>query len=1063
MTQHAPQAQSKLRYSQNSLRLALLSGVAIASLFTTPVVADSNGALRVLTFNTWADQFRNNLDDIAPLFVNGGYDVIAFQELWSEAYLTGLQQRLRDAGLGEYTYVKKGDTGILSRLEGVTGTNSMGDSIAYQITDGSNAIPETVFGSVHLDYRDTSVRRLTEVEGLAEWAKSTNRSVVLVGDYNAADTSERGLNRASQQKLILQNYLRSGNSFYGTLLEQYAVDQAAMTQFISEHSGQNLALADIPDTLFADEMYPIQDNLPVTMNKMKHDFILLETEAQREPFAPHILADGSTTWTSVEEDHTNVWPSWDRGAIDHFMVSRPFGKWWAIVNQEDDPYTGVLDQTDVTADGKAYSDHELVAHDLAWIGPKLEYELDENDDEVTRLVWSEDAAVFDESEGEFYLTRNNMRKDVYLGQVSDADGNPILDWLSESEKKTLLDCGTADARLAQAVSDYCIDDHSFISETLVKDGGTVRVDEDAALGTSAATLRLDNGGLAVTGTQMATLDREVSLEGTEGGWLDIRGTGTTVAALKEISGTGALEKRGDGTLTLEANNSYTGATLVSDGLLVVNGSIAQSSGVSLMYGATIGGRGTVSSLKVGSGAILAAGNSIGTLNIDGDLTIDAGALFEVEVNAQGGSDVVTATGDITIGGGTAVALAAAGDYAPHTDYVILQSGGAVSGQFDSVTSSLAFLDAALSYGVQDVSLSLERNDTAFDQVATTANRGATAAGVESLGFGNALFDKAVMLDAAAADQAFDALSGEIYAASMTALADQGNDLRSAALSQLRGYKGGDATSFWMQSYGGQASIDGEETRDLNHSSFGTLVGINGALGSEWVYGAMLGFGKGSASLDGARDTSESDFTNLGFVAGRDFGAARITAGATWTHSEIDSTRGVFFADFSDTLTSSYGADTTQIFAEASYDFAVGTSVLQPYGSIAHVAVNTDAASENGNDAALNVQGNKFDATVGELGLRGQMHLSEGATPIRLSGGAAWRHVFDANAPQAGMAFSGGDAFTVSGTNVAKDVFKVNLSVGIDLTQSTALTVGYTGEFGDAGRSGNLAASLQVKF
>ncbi|QCO55421.1 autotransporter domain-containing protein [Pseudorhodobacter turbinis] len=1063
MTQQAPQAPPELRHSHTSLKLALLSGVAAIGLLGTPAMAQDSAALRVLTFNTWFDQFRNNLDDIAPLFVDGGYDVIAFQELYSETYLSGLQQRLRDAGLGEYAYVKMGDTGILSRVEGVTGTNSSGDSVAYQITDESSAIPETVFGSVHLDYRDTSDRRLDEVEGLAEWAKSTNRSVVLVGDYNAADTSERGLNRASQQKLILQNYLQSGNSFYGTLLEQYAVDPAAMTQFISDHSGEYLALTDIPDTLFTDEMYPVQDNLPVTMNKMKHDFIMLETEAQREPFAPHTLGDGSTTWTSVEEDHTNVWPSWDRSAIDHFMVSRPFGKWWKIVNEEDDPYTGVLGKTDVTASGKAYSDHELVAHDLAWVGPKLEYETAEGDVELTRLVWSEDVAVFDESEGEFYLSRNNMRQDVYLGQVSDAEGNPILDWLSDSEKQTLLDCETTDSRLAQAVSDYCIDDHSFISETLVQDGGTLRVDEDAALGTSAATLRLNDGGLAISGTQMVTLDRNVSLEGTTGGWLDIRDANATVVALQEISGDGALEKRGEGTLTLEADNSYTGATVASAGLLVVNGSIAQSSGVSLMDGATIGGSGTISSLTLGSGATLAAGNSIGALNIDGDLTIGSGARFEIEVNAEGDSDIVTATGDITIGDATALAMAAAGDYAPRTSYVVLQSGGAVTGRFAEVTSSLAFLDADLSYGEQDVSLSLERNDTAFDRVATTANRAATAAAVESLGFDNALFDKAVMLDAASADQAFDALSGEIYAATMTSLVDQGNDLRATALSQLRGYKGSEAPTFWMQSYGGQSDIDGDDTRNLSHSSFGTLVGVNGMLGGEWVYGAMLGYGKGTTSLDGTHNTSENDFTTLGVIAGRDFGAARLTAGASWTHSQIDSTRGVAFPDFADTLTADYGADTKQIFAEASYNFAVGTSIIQPYGSIAHVAVKTDAVSENGGDAALNVQGNDFDATVGELGVRGQMQLSDGAMPVRLSGGLGWRHVFDANAPAADMAFAGGDAFNISGTSLAEDVVKVNLSVGIDLTQSTALSLGYAGEFGDGGRGNSLAARLQVNF
>ncbi|MFM7307431.1 MAG: autotransporter-associated beta strand repeat-containing protein, partial [Actinomycetota bacterium] len=46
------------------------------------------------------------------------------------------------------------------------------------------------------------------------------------------------------------------------------------------------------------------------------------------------------------------------------------------------------------------------------------------------------------------------------------------------------------------------------------------------------------------------------------------GTSTTFAGVISGSG-GALTKAGDSTLTLSGNNTYTGATLVSDGTLVV--------------------------------------------------------------------------------------------------------------------------------------------------------------------------------------------------------------------------------------------------------------------------------------------------------------------------------------------------------------------------------------------------------------------------------------------------------------------------------------------------------------
>ena len=1046
----------------SSVRALLLGGAAALSLLPGLGHAETDGTLRVLTFNTWVDQFRNNLDAIAPLFVNGGYDIIAFQELNSTTYLSGLQQRLRDAGMGEYTYIKQGDTGILTRVPGTMGTNTLGDSVAYVKTAASGGIPETVFGSIHLDYRDTSTTRLNEIAGITTWAKSTNRPVVIVGDFNAADVSERGLHRASQQKLILQNYLQSNNAFYGKLLEQYAVDPAAMTKFIADNKGKRLALADIPDDLFADEMYPVADNIPVSMNKLKRDFILLQTDAERELFAPHELADGKTTWTSVEEDATNTWPSWDRSTIDHFLASRPFGKWWKIVDEAEDEYTGVLDQTDVTSAGKAFSDHELVAHDLAWVGPKLEYYTPAGGAEETRLVWSEEATVFAANDGEFYLTRNNMRSDVYLGQVSDANGKPILDWLTEEEKKTLLDCTSTDARLQSAIADYCIDDHSFIAETLVADGGTVRVDEDAALGNSGATLRLNDGGLAVSGTAMTSLNREVSLEGT-GGWLDIRDADATVFALKEISGEGALDKRGDGTLVLEADNTYTGATQISKGLLVVNGSIASSQMVTVGNGAAIGGSGTVGSLTLGSGATLAAGNSIGTLDIDGDLTFAAGSSFEIEVNAEGDSDVVNATGNISIAGGSAFALAAPGNYKPFTDYTVLTAGGSVTGQFDSVTSSLAFLDATLSYGTKDVSLTLARNDTAFDQVAQTANRRATAGGVESLGYGSALYDEVVMLDAATADAAFDDLSGELHAATLTTLAEQGNTLRGVALGQMHAFAGGDKAQFWMQTYGGNSEAEGSDLHQLNSSSFGTLVGVNGMLDNGWTYGAMAGYGQAKARLSGAEGKADTQDVNFGLFGGRTFGAAHVTAGLTWTNSQIDSTRGVAFGGFADTLTADYSANTTQVFAELAYDLQAGSTVLQPYAGIAHITVKTDGTREDGGIAALDISGNDYDATVADLGLRAETLLAKSGTPVRLSGELGWQHVLDADAAKADMAFAGGSSFGVNGAGLPEDLVRLNLSVAAELTPQTTLQLGYTGSFGDAGEASSLGATLRVKF
>ena len=59
---------------------------------------------------------------------------------------------------------------------------------------------------------------------------------------------------------------------------------------------------------------------------------------------------------------------------------------------------------------------------------------------------------------------------------------------------------------------------------------------------------------------------------------------------------------------------------------------------------------------VANGGTLAPGNSIGTLNVNGNFTQNGGT-YEVEVNAQGQSDRIHATGTATINGGSVQVLA----------------------------------------------------------------------------------------------------------------------------------------------------------------------------------------------------------------------------------------------------------------------------------------------------------------------------------------------------------------------------------------------------------------------
>jgi T5SS/PEP-CTERM-associated repeat protein/autotransporter-associated beta strand protein len=106
---------------------------------------------------------------------------------------------------------------------------------------------------------------------------------------------------------------------------------------------------------------------------------------------------------------------------------------------------------------------------------------------------------------------------------------------------------------------------------------------------------------------------------------------------------GGLKKTGDGTLELTANSSYTGSTIISAGTLLVNGSIAAASPVTVQQGSTLGGGGSVGAVTVESGGRIAPGDllgSVGTMTINGELLLNPGAILDFDLAALGASDLI---------------------------------------------------------------------------------------------------------------------------------------------------------------------------------------------------------------------------------------------------------------------------------------------------------------------------------------------------------------------------------------------------------------------------------------
>lgn len=184
--------------------------------------------------------------------------------------------------------------------------------------------------------------------------------------------------------------------------------------------------------------------------------------------------------------------------------------------------------------------------------------------------------------------------------------------------------------------------------------GTVRIGHQDALGYGKWIL--GNGTLAATanlsGANAVTNAVELAGTATLGGAnnLTIAGTIADPASPDEsdsitINTTAIIEFTGD--------NSYSGATFVNAGTLLINGDQSAATGdLSVASGAVLGGSGTIGGATTISGS-LRPGNSIGTLTVANDVTWNSGQDWVFELGAANSADLLNISdGALFKGSGT---------------------------------------------------------------------------------------------------------------------------------------------------------------------------------------------------------------------------------------------------------------------------------------------------------------------------------------------------------------------------------------------------------------------------
>ncbi|RYX91089.1 MAG: autotransporter domain-containing protein, partial [Comamonadaceae bacterium] len=171
-------------------------------------------------------------------------------------------------------------------------------------------------------------------------------------------------------------------------------------------------------------------------------------------------------------------------------------------------------------------------------------------------------------------------------------------------------------------------------------------------------------------------------------------------------------------------------------------------------------------------------------------------------------------------------------------------------------------------------------------------------------------------------------------------------------------------------------------------------------------------------------------------------------------------RSVGFTGFANNLKADYDVSTAQVFGEIGRRIDMGTVALEPFAGLAYVNVDADGFTESGGAAALRSGGGSTDATFSTLGVRASTQVGEAT---RLRGTVGWRHAFGDRTPTSTHAFATGNAFTVAGVPLAKDVAVLEAGVETQLQRNMTLGVGYAGQLGDGLKDHGLKVSLGWKF
>jgi T5SS/PEP-CTERM-associated repeat protein/autotransporter-associated beta strand protein len=632
----------------------------------------------------------------------------------------------------------------------------------------------------------------------------------------------------------------------------------------------------------------------------------------------------------------------------------------------------------------------------------------------------------------------------------------------------------------------------------IQNGGTVSAAGVVIASSATGTLNI-GAASGQTAVAPGTLTTPTVAFGAGTGSIVFNHTATNYAFDPAISGPGSVKAEA-GTTTLTANNSYTGATTVSGGTLLVTGAIYQSSGLTVDAGATVGGTGFLPTATI-NGTLAPGVNGIGTVTVrGGNLTFGAGSTYAVDISpsAADRTDVVANSAALA---GTVRARFEPGAYVTK-QYTILHADNGLGGSMFGGLTTLnmpAGLTAALSYGSNDVFLNLTAQlgldaaglggnqsnvansingyfnnggalpagflplfglsgaplSTALSQLSGEATTGAQQAGMTLTGQ-----FLSMMLDPFAAGRggAFGGNGGTLGFASESTLPPD------IALAYARMTKAAPAPtmdaprwSLWGGAFGGTSTTDGNAAagaHDLSARTGGFAAGADYRVAPGTTMGFALAGGATNWSLGGGLGSGRGDAFQAGVYAMTQPGPWYLSGALSFAQHWMTTERTAFAGD---RLEGRFNAQSYGGRIEGGWRIATALGAVTPYAAAQVQRFHLPGFTEtdlSGGGFALAYASRNTDTTRSELGARFErlVAVSDSAL-LALQARAAWAHDWTHGAALTPV-FQAlpGASFVVAGATAAPDLALLSAGAELRLASGWSIAGRFNGEFADGLRT-----------